>query len=82
MFTHKFENAIVSADRLMANEEYMAQSDSDSRNDGIYIWGDNYIRTNNGLNVTIYNSNLDIVIDSIGIETGDENAVLIREEDE
>ena len=82
VFTHKFENAIVSADRLMSNEEYMAQSDSDSRNDGIYIWCDNYIRTNNGLNVTIYNSSLDIVIDSIGIETGDENAVLIREEDE
>lgn len=73
-FSHKFGNAIVSVNRHIPNDEFISQQNAENNNDGIYIWNDNYIQNANGLNITIYDSDLDIVINSIGIDpcTGEE----------
>ena len=81
-YSHKFGNSVVSVDRLMPNKEYMSQSDKDDRNDGVYIWCENYVKKTSGLSVFIYDENLDIVIDSVGMSPDAEGNELKREEND
>ncbi|SFU54140.1 hypothetical protein [Butyrivibrio sp. INlla21] len=73
-YSHKFENAVVSIDRVTSGSE-----DSPFE-DGIYIWNENYIINSDGLNVTIYDDSLDIVVDSIGVDACPDEGKLIRNE--
>ncbi|RKM60134.1 hypothetical protein D6856_08650 [Butyrivibrio sp. XB500-5] len=81
-YSHKFGNTVVSVDRLMPNQEYMSESDKEERNDGVYIWGENYIKKTSGLSITIYDESLDIIIDSVGISPDAENNEIEREEND
>jgi hypothetical protein len=78
-FTHKFENAGLSVNRHKGNDEFADSAPTENDNDGIYLWGDNYIKAVNGLNVMVYDDELDDVTDAVGIDVYLSNTELFRD---
>ncbi len=67
-YSHKYGRMNLAVDRLTSNDEYAAIGATENENDGIFIDGENYIKAVNGLSVTVYNDELEDVIDSVGID--------------
>lgn len=78
-FAHKFENAGLSVNRHKDNDEFADSAPTENDNDGIYLWGDNYIKAVNGLNVMVYDDELDDVTDAVGIDVYLSNTELFRD---
>ncbi len=67
-YSNRFGRINLAVDRLSANDEYAALGVTTNENDGIFIDGENYIKAVNGLSVTVYNDELEDIIDSVGID--------------
>ncbi len=77
-YSHEFENTAVSVNGY-APVEYNAQEALEKGvDDKVYIWGEDYIKIKNGINVTIYNDRLDLVVDSVGLNVYESNSELVR----
>jgi hypothetical protein len=78
-FNHKFENASLSVIRRRDNAEYAADAPAENENDGIFLWSENYIKAVNGLNVMVYDDELDDVTDAVGIDVYLSSSELFRD---